>query len=372
MSTVSESDLANVFRQILWALQGIHGKGYIHRDLKLENIMLLNQKPDSPIRLIDFGMMIELPAGQEVVVAKVALGTAGYIAPESILRKEYSFKSDVWQAGCCLYNLLSGHFPFNPDNPAQVCDHPFFPMVGEDWARISDSAKKLVESMLEKDPKKRPSIETLLSHPWLVGETASQSDLGKRYSMRIKNLSLRRKLKRFFVNNDVTLANQRKKLEAIIPTLKMEGAQQAGSNLRSPLDVFGEEQEAGTISQEKLDNFQNLMMNALQAAPTRKTHLRSTPSGRLLSERPKEEVNYEKFCSILKQADLSELASESVFAIFDSNNTGTLITSFSALHSHSLTGVTRYHRSQGVPLDNAGISSAAPRNIRSICRRRRM
>jgi serine/threonine protein kinase len=322
MSSVSENDLANIFRQILLALQGIHDKGYIHRDLKLENIMMLNQNPDSPIRLIDFGMMVELPPDREVAIAKVALGTAGYIAPESLLRKEYSFKSDVWQAGCCLYNLLSGHFPFNPDNPAQVCDSPFFPMVGEDWARISDSAKKLVESMLEKDPKRRPSIQSLLSHPWLVGETASQTDLGKRYSMRIKNLSLRRKLKRFFVNNDLNLANQRKKLEAIVPALKTEGSQR-GPSERSPLDVFSEEPEGGgSISQEKLDTFQNLMMNALQGAPAPRTHFRSTPSGRLLSERPKKEVNYEKFCSVLRQADLPELANESVFAIFDSNNTG--------------------------------------------------
>ena len=330
MSTVSETDLANMFRQILFALQGIHGKGYIHRDLKLENIMMLNQKPDSPIRLIDFGMMVELSPDRDVVISKVPLGTAGYIAPESLLRKEYSFKSDVWQAGCCLYNLLSGHFPFNPDNPSQVCESPFFPMVGEDWVRISDSAKKLVESMLEKDPKKRPSIATLLVHPWLAGETASQVDLGKRYSMRIKNLSLRRKLKRFFVNNDLSLANQRKKLQAIIPSLKTEGS----LHQQSPLDAFSLEREGGggSISQEKLDTFQNLMMNALQGGSTTKTHLRST-SGRLLSEGPKREVNYEKFCSVLLQADLSELANESVFAIFDSNNTGTHSQSHSFIDS---------------------------------------
>jgi serine/threonine protein kinase len=357
MTSVSERDLANIFRQILVALDGIHAKRYVHRDLKLENIMLLNSKPDSPIRLIDFGMMAALPDDQDVLVTKVAIGTAGYIAPESIRRREYSAKSDVWQAGCCLYNLLSGHFPFDPDNTAQTTDHTFFPMVGVDWDFISDSAKKVVELMLHKNPSMRPSIATLLQHSWLAGDTAAQVDLGKRYSLRIKHLSLRRKLRRFFVNNDLDMASQKKQLEAVIPSLLLEPRGPSGlskATAGSPMDVFGDPESAlsseRSISQEKLDTFKSLMMNELQgeASPDSATQAKL-----------KKEVTYETFCSILQRADLGELATESVFAIFDLNKTGPPLPSAFASPYPGLTRGGRYCGSKGVSPDDAGLPSHA-------------
>jgi serine/threonine protein kinase len=356
MTTVSEMDLANIFRQILLALEGIHAKGYVHRDLKLENIMLLTQEADSPIRLIDFGMMVALPDKEEVLVTKLAMGTPGYIAPESIHRHEYSAKSDVWQAGCCLYNLLSGHFPFDPDNPSQITNHAFFPMVGEDWDFISDSAKKMVELMLQRNPAHRPSIATLLQHSWMVG-AASPTDLGKRYSLRIKHLSLRRKLRKFFVNNDLNMASQKKKLQAAVPSLRLDATQPV---VVSPIDTFGDPpspspspslSESRSISQEKLDTFKALMMTELQGEVSPGS---AVPRPGASPERKiKKEVSFETFCSVLQRADLRELATESVFAIFDSNNTGP------SPPPSCLTRDDRHCGSEGVPLDHAGLPPPA-------------
>lgn len=286
--------------------------------------MMLSKESDSPIRLIDFGMIIELPLNQNVIITKSAVGTAGYIAPETVTRFQYSHQSDIWQAGCCLYNLLSGHSPFNPDSTFQITELSYYPMKGEGWDNISDSAKKLVDMMLQKNPLNRPSIDTLLSHSWISGSTASQTDLGKRYSLRIKKLSLRKKMRKFFLDNELNQTYQtRKKLQTILPSLS---SHLQSSNLISPLDKFEDQQKLpDEISKEKLENFQSLMLNELSNSSTGKltsNELNKTDNN--TNNTINGEVNYETFCKIIKQADLMELAKESVFAIFDSNNTGKL------------------------------------------------
>jgi serine/threonine protein kinase len=104
----SESYLAKIFQTVLLALESIHRRNYIHRDLKLENLLLVSSEEDSPIKIIDFGCMVQLPLGQSVYhrPGEIA-GTPGCYAPESLSRNEYSFKSDIWQAGCILYWFVS-------------------------------------------------------------------------------------------------------------------------------------------------------------------------------------------------------------------------------------------------------------------------
>jgi calcium-dependent protein kinase len=100
----SESYLAHMFRSVVFALESIHRRNYIHRDLKLDNLLLVSDAEDSPVKIIDFGCMVQLPLGQHVSHRKNELaGTPGCYAPESLLRFEYSFKSDIWQVGCILY-----------------------------------------------------------------------------------------------------------------------------------------------------------------------------------------------------------------------------------------------------------------------------
>ena len=106
----TESYLAASFETFIRALQTVHDRGYIHRDLKLENVMAITKEESSPMKVIDFGHMVSLSRrGSVLVQPNYLCGTDGYFAPESLLRCEYSAKTDVWQAGCILYTMLAGH-----------------------------------------------------------------------------------------------------------------------------------------------------------------------------------------------------------------------------------------------------------------------
>lgn len=78
-ATVSEQDLSNTFRQIIVALDSLHKRRYIHRDLKLENVMMADKSANPIVKLIDFGMMVQLPPDSDIYTSPTVLGTAGYV-----------------------------------------------------------------------------------------------------------------------------------------------------------------------------------------------------------------------------------------------------------------------------------------------------
>lgn len=220
-SRVTENDLKHWFKEFIIGLGNIHLKGYIHRDIKLENIMLECMAEDSPVRIIDFGLVAKLPATGDILVSHKISGTRGYHAPETLKWKHYSPRSDIWQAGCCLYSMLSGYSPFHPDNDSQALDAKYSPMIGPVWSSISDRAKDLVSRILVADPDKRITISDILQHPWMTSD-APQNDLGGDYVARIKHLALRQRIKGFFLQDSIGESNKVKRdhLVEILPFLK--------------------------------------------------------------------------------------------------------------------------------------------------------
>ncbi len=109
----SEDEAALIIRQILSALNYAHQSGIVHRDIKLENVLFLEENPSSLlVKLIDFGLSAFFEKG--IKTMKEKLGTCYYISPE-VLNGNYNEKCDIWACGVLLYILLIGVPPFSGD-----------------------------------------------------------------------------------------------------------------------------------------------------------------------------------------------------------------------------------------------------------------
>lgn len=101
--------------QILRALQHAHDKGIVHRDIKPQNMMLLQ---DGTIKVMDFG--IARFARDETVMHDKAIGSVHYISPEQASGGVTDAKSDIYSVGIMMYEMLTGKLPFDGDTPEQV------------------------------------------------------------------------------------------------------------------------------------------------------------------------------------------------------------------------------------------------------------
>lgn len=192
---ISEKFLAATFKSAMVALDSIHKRHYIHRDIKLANMLLMSEAEDSPVKLIDFGSLAQLDRATQKVVCNEAYGTLRFMAPETLrpLNKEYSIASDIWQCGCVLYYMLCADAPFH--TPAEIKAGVF--ETDNTPVPLSAEAKDLLAGMLAVNPASRLSMEAILTHPWLGGG-ASDAEFSEDYSLRVKNLHICRKLQDIF------------------------------------------------------------------------------------------------------------------------------------------------------------------------------
>ena len=107
---ISEDRAKEIVLQIGLAIRHLHAYGIVHRDIKLENIMMTSNSERSVPKLIDMGLAKYLMQGE---TATEPYGSLGYVAPEIIREKNYSFGCDMWSFGCLTYALLSGSLPYD-------------------------------------------------------------------------------------------------------------------------------------------------------------------------------------------------------------------------------------------------------------------
>ncbi|XP_054033775.1 maternal embryonic leucine zipper kinase [Dryobates pubescens] len=161
---LSEQETRSFFRQIVSAMAYIHSQGYAHRDLKPENLLI---DGNHNLKLIDFGLCAKPKGGLDYCLS-TCCGSPAYAAPELIQGKAYiGSEADIWSMGVLLYALLCGFLPFDDDNVMGVFRKI---MKGKysvpKW--LSPSSALLLSQMLQVDPKKRITVNNLLSHPWLM------------------------------------------------------------------------------------------------------------------------------------------------------------------------------------------------------------
>ena len=171
----SEPQVAVIIGKILNALEYLHSKNVVHRDLKLENIMYNRGEP----KIIDFGLSTKY-LSEEYLAMTDRVGTLYSMAPQ-VLQGVYTSKCDLWSTGVVAYMLLSkGEQPFwgpprsmpwaqrKKEMIDRILRAKYKRMTGPSWDGISQSGKDFVARLLKLDPKKRPSAKEALKDPWII------------------------------------------------------------------------------------------------------------------------------------------------------------------------------------------------------------
>eukprot|EP00930_Biecheleria_cincta_P051171 TRINITY_DN3632_c0_g1_i1.p1 TRINITY_DN3632_c0_g1~~TRINITY_DN3632_c0_g1_i1.p1 ORF type:complete len:593 (+),score=113.61 TRINITY_DN3632_c0_g1_i1:44-1822(+) len=176
----SESDAADVMRQMLQAVNYLHSHNIVHRDLKLENWMYSEQehRDDDRLKLIDFGFSRILHDAAETL--DMPCGTLHYSSPEVLARK-YTSQCDLWSMGVICYMLLTGKPPFRGSDNLKVARSILTDEFAQDgcWAQLSDEAKDFLRRLLQKDATRRMTASQSLTHDWFKRiSCAAPCDIG--------------------------------------------------------------------------------------------------------------------------------------------------------------------------------------------------
>ncbi|XP_070569133.1 MAP/microtubule affinity-regulating kinase 4-like [Ptychodera flava] len=176
---MSEAEVRKYLRQVVSAVDHLHRAGIVHRDLKVENLLL---DEDGNIKIIDFGLSncmrsprsaesgesyIPNKTSQDVFVTQC--GSPAYAAPELLSRKTYGTKVDVWSVGINMFVMLTGVLPFTvePYNLKELYKKMIKRDINSIPPYLSEECKELLFHLLEPDPSKRPHLESVMEHPWL-------------------------------------------------------------------------------------------------------------------------------------------------------------------------------------------------------------
>lgn len=174
----SEQQIVYILHQVLEAVKHCHDRCIVHRDLKMENVLLSEpwQQGNRQVKLADFGFATVLKENERLTSA---CGSPHYCSPEILDGNSegsvgYRLECDVWAVGVIAYSLLCCQYPFDGETDADVVKAV---SKGEfefgDHVKVSDDAQDFVRSLIVKDPKKRFTIEMALQHPWISNNVAA-------------------------------------------------------------------------------------------------------------------------------------------------------------------------------------------------------
>ncbi|CAD7940376.1 unnamed protein product [Amoebophrya sp. A120] len=149
-----ESEVWDLFLQILHGLRFVHGKGIVHRDVKTLNVFLTK---DGYCKLGDFGVSRRMEP--ECDLLSSFYGTPLYLSPEIISGSGYTRKTDIWSLGVVLYEVATnGRMPFSGNSLRDVTNAV---LAGRYKALLNKNFGKIVHLCLQKDPNRRPNADEL-------------------------------------------------------------------------------------------------------------------------------------------------------------------------------------------------------------------
>ena len=146
-------------KEVCSAVEHMHEKDVIHRDIKAENILL----HENTVKICDFGWAVYAP-----MLRNTQCGTPIYTPPEIVKHQYYDKKVDIWCVGVLTYELLYGTSPFeirHPFDMAKIVEEQVF---FSKEVKVTEEAKEFIERCLQKLPARRCNIKEALNHDFIT------------------------------------------------------------------------------------------------------------------------------------------------------------------------------------------------------------
>jgi len=170
---MSEIEVGYVMRQVFRAVHYLHLQNTAHRDLKMENMLLVRKGVgchETPVKIIDFGLAKRVPPNG----LTEQKGTKWYLAPELLAGDHYGVEVDIWACGIIMFMLLSSMPPFykreDPHDDEATYEaiqkQPLrFPSTK--WKKRSNGCQALIKQLLNRDTKRRLTAAQAIKDKWL-------------------------------------------------------------------------------------------------------------------------------------------------------------------------------------------------------------
>ncbi|MCE9575298.1 MAG: serine/threonine protein kinase, partial [Deltaproteobacteria bacterium] len=181
---LAPEEVCEILHEVCAAIGAAHRAHIVHRDLKLDNIFLVEAHDEQRacIKVLDWGIAKVLSTDPLATCAERLTGTPRYVSPEQACGQTITVQSDVYSLGVVAYELFVGAAPFDADSAGQLLlmharDVPAPPRAH--WREIPPDLDALVISMLAKDPRQRPPIDQVAQrlaviHARLRGQRRTQ------------------------------------------------------------------------------------------------------------------------------------------------------------------------------------------------------
>jgi len=182
---LDEVRACGIITQIAAAVDYLHSRGVVHRDLKLENILIVKQDESiKPIRvkIADFGFATTIKSPNALIQG--TCGSLNYVAPEVLTGRPYTKACDYWSVGVILYAMLGGYLPFyvEPEEGGRAktfrkIQQGIYDFDDPDWEKVEDLGKSVINSLLTVKVSSRLTCKNLAKHRWvrLRSQTAKRS-----------------------------------------------------------------------------------------------------------------------------------------------------------------------------------------------------